>query len=69
MSNQVTLSYDPAWTALEWAKQHCTSYITHTSSSGDMTIIPNPYHLSRIMYITYYFTNERDATMFRLRWA
>jgi len=25
----VTLPYDPAWKALEWAKDHCPDYVTN----------------------------------------
>jgi hypothetical protein len=69
MSNSVTLLYDPTWRALEWAKQYCASYITNTMNYEDREQFPGTYHFARIMRITYYFANERDATMFRLRWA
>lgn len=69
MSNSVTLSYDPTWQALEWAKQHCASYITHTITRENRDWFHGKNYSSSIMCVTYYFSNERDATMFRLHWA
>lgn len=50
----VTIPYDPAWPALKWAKDCCPSYITNTADEQGR--------------IVYYFTNEQEAMMFRLRW-
>jgi len=58
---KVTLPYDPVWTPLEWAKQHCPSYITNYAHE----IGPRMYDNSRI---DYFFGNELEATMFALRW-
>jgi hypothetical protein len=59
--NIVTLPYDPVWTALAWAKEHCPSYIT------------NDVHLAKTLNggtkIDYHFGNEHDALLFALRWA
>lgn len=57
----VTLPYDRCWTALEWAKENCPSYVTNDS------------HLTADGYyeknkIDYFFGNEAEATMFRLKW-
>ena len=57
--NKVTLLYDPAWTALEWAKKHCPSYITNTS----------PVSHQRWREIDYFFGDEKDAVFFKLRWS
>jgi hypothetical protein len=54
----VTLPYDPDWKALEWAKEHCSSYITndlHQDGYNDK--------------IDYHFGDEKDAVMFALRWS
>lgn len=51
----VTLPYDPLWTALEWAKKNCPSYITNRVAEDGK--------------ICYYFGEERDATAFLLRWS
>lgn len=59
---RVTLPYDPLWRALAWAKQHCTSYIT----TDQHCIGYNCYDSSSI---DYYFADEKDATLFLLRWA
>lgn len=69
MDVKVTLPYDPAWAPLVWAKEHCPSYITNKAS--------NTTRLKRVSSsgwvsdssIVYYFGNERDATIFTLRWA
>lgn len=58
--NYVTLPYDPVWTALNWAKQHCPSYITndlHRDTTGDP-----------ITRIDYFFSDEKDMLLFTLRW-
>lgn len=64
MSKTVVLPYDPTWEALEWAKANCKSYITNQRASG---------HNSTLMYrevnIEYFFANEKDATLFLLRWG
>lgn len=56
----VTLPYDPFWEPLEWAKKHCSSYIT-----TDIHKYDNSYDSNRI---DYFFGNEKDALMFLLRW-
>lgn len=62
----VTLPYDYNLEALEWAKENCPSYITNASnpsiSSTDKYSWPAP-------HIDYFFSDEKDATWFRLRWA
>ena len=53
---KVTLPYDPAWSALEWAKKYCPSYITNTSPP------------TRPREIEYFFSEEKDAILFSLKW-
>jgi len=67
MKNYVVIPYDPTWRALEWAKEHCTSYITNDRESER----PRPYpdHNIDDIRIRFYFGNERDATSFALKWA
>ena len=65
----VTLPYDPDWKALAWAKEYCSSYITNKAS--------NTTRLKRVSSsgwvndpsIVYYFGDERDATIFTLKWG
>lgn len=57
MSTSVVLKYDPSWQALIWAKKHCASYITNNSGPGSDT-----------HNIHYYFSDEKDAILFALRW-
>jgi hypothetical protein len=58
----VTLTYDPTWKAVEWAKENCPSYITNdVHQNGD-----NIYDRTKI---DYHFSDEKDAIMFLLRWA
>ena len=52
---KVTLPYDPLWTPLEWAKEYCPSYITNTAIEDGK--------------ICYYFSDDAEATMFKLKWA
>ena len=55
MSKTVTLPYSPFWEPLLWAKEHCPSYITNNADVNSN--------------IVYYFSNEKDALMFLLRWG
>lgn len=57
MSTSVVLEYDPSWQALMWAKKNCSSYITNNSSLESDTY-----------YIHYFFSEEKDAILFALRW-
>ena len=67
MKNYVVIPYDPTWRALEWAKVHCTSYITNDREYER----PRPYpdHNTEDVRIRFYFGNERDATAFALKWV
>ena len=64
MSYTVTLPYDPVWSALYWAQEHCPSYITNQNQSRSGSTFSN-----RQYDIVYYFGEERDAVLFALRWA
>jgi len=57
----VTLPYDPLWTPLEWTKKYCSSYI-----SNDIHKYGNSYDNTRI---DYFFSDEKDAMWFMLRWS
>jgi hypothetical protein len=58
----ITLPYDPLWIALDWAKEHCPSYITNDVHMDGY----NTYDNSKI---DYHFSDEKDALMFLLRWS
>lgn len=62
MSKIVVLPYDPTWRALEWAKVHCRSYITNYHGY-------DPARPAKPNKIEYFFGDEQDATLFRLRWS
>lgn len=71
MSYCVSLPYDPAWPEAEWINANCPSYITNTARKQthytndpvtDELVIDYEY------VIDYYFSDERDAAMFILRW-
>ena len=65
---KVTLPYDPLWTALEWAKQHCPSYVTNEAVGPARTKkVPGGW-ISDVS-IVYYFSDEQDAVFFSLKWA
>jgi hypothetical protein len=57
----VTLPYSPFRDPLDWAKENCASYITNDLHQDGY----NTYDHSKI---DYFFGNERDATVFALRW-
>jgi hypothetical protein len=68
MGMTVTIPYDPSWKALAWAKENCPSYITNKAS--------NTTRLKQVSggwinasCIVYYFSDERDAVFFSLRWG
>ena len=67
MKNYVVIPYDPTWQALEWAKEHCPSYITNVRTPWP----PRYYTTHSIddIKIRFYFGNKRDATAFALKWA
>ena len=57
----VTLPYDPLWRALDWAKKHCTSYITNDIHQDGY----NTYNRNKI---DYFFSDKNEALMFKLKW-
>jgi len=66
MVYKVTLPYDSSRAITEWAKKHCSSYITN-----ELNKEKNQHRSfsSRMYYIDYLFSDERDATMFMLKWS
>lgn len=62
MGIKVTLTYDPVWKALEWAKKNCPSYITNDVHCDEN----NTYVITKI---DYFFGDEQDAVWFLLRWS
>lgn len=60
---QVDVPYSKANDARKWVKDNCPSYIT-------LNVKTTPDWIDNTeMYITFYFSDERDATLFALRWA
>jgi hypothetical protein len=53
----VTLIYDSEWEALAWAKKYCPSYITNEMNINGQGVS-----------IDYYFGDEKDLILFKLRW-
>ena len=62
MGITVTIPYDPLWPALDWAKQNCPSYITNDAHQDGY----NTYDWKKI---DYFFSDEKDALMFMLKWS
>jgi hypothetical protein len=59
MATIVTLPYDPLWQPLDWAKEHCPSYI-----------IKDIYRCQyNIKWVDYFFGDDRDALIFTLKWS
>jgi hypothetical protein len=64
----VTLPYDPTWQALAWVKANCPSYITNAINEADRVRLLE-YQIDQFVAdIDYFFGNEKDALMFRLKW-
>lgn len=57
---KVKLPYDADWQALTWAKKHCPSYITNNSH-----VEPTTFQF----VVVYFFSDEKDATAFTLKWS
>jgi hypothetical protein len=58
----VTLPYSPFREPLDWAKTHCSSYVTNElHQAGYNTFDPRK--------LDYFFNDEKDAIMFALRWS
>lgn len=64
----VSLPYDPDWAAVDWAKEHCPSYITNDAHIPRTESLPRPRNKVGELVINYYFGSEEDATLFALRW-
>jgi hypothetical protein len=62
MSIHVTLPYDPNWSALQWAKRNCPSYITNDVHMDGY----NTYDHTKI---DYFFGNKKDAVLFTLKYG
>ena len=58
---KITLPYDPIWRPLEWAEENCPSYITNTLHENDQRDC-------EYLRIDYFFSDEKDATLFALKW-
>ena len=65
---KVTIPYDPVWKPLDWAKKHCASYISNDVDPSRHDIESNGM-LKRVVKINYFFSDEKDALMFLLRWS
>jgi hypothetical protein len=61
MTVHVTLPYSPFWAPLTWAKENCPSYLTNDLHQDGYN-----YDHTRI---DYFFADEQDAFMFKLRWS
>jgi len=57
----VTLPYDPMWRAVDWAREHCPSYITND-------IHQDGYNTYDRHKIDYFFGDKNEALMFKLKW-
>jgi hypothetical protein len=61
MSICVTLPFRPYKEPLDWAKEHCPSYITNDVHMDGY----NSYDTNKV---DYFFGDKYDALMFKLRW-
>lgn len=61
---QVSLEYTKSHEALDWAKENCPNYITNhvdPISFADHNILGT-------IWVRFYFGDDKDATLFALRW-
>ena len=58
----ITIPYCPFREPLDWAKENCPSYITNDLHQDGY----NTYDHTKI---DYFFSDEKDALMFALRWS
>ena len=72
MSLSVTIDQYQAADALDWAKEHCPSYITNDGlsmyiapGSNKKEMLKSPWEVK----YNFYFSDESEALMFQLRWA
>ena len=64
----VTVTYDAHWKAFEWAKENCPSYITNAVGPAKLHSLPGGW-VTKYYDIIYYFSDEKDAVLFALRWT
>jgi hypothetical protein len=55
--------------ALDWAKEHCTSYITNRGTILSAYSVPGQTPQSASIWYEFYFADAADALMFKLKWA
>jgi hypothetical protein len=56
---KITLPYTSSWwKPLNWAKKNCPSYKNYLIEESESQ-----------KYIHYYFVDDKDATIFALRWT
>lgn len=71
MSDRVWVDLNPVTVdtqqALDWAKQHCGSYVTNDVVVRNM-VDHRYYHRYTEIFYRFYFYSESDATVFALRW-
>lgn len=69
LSKKVTIEGINIDLALDWVKDHCASYITHRGTiMGAYSLEGQPPQTASIWY-DFYFEDEQDAMMFKLKWA
>ena len=58
----VTIPYTPLWAPVDWAKEHCPSYISNDIHMDGYNTFDNS-------KVDYFFSDEKDAMWFKLRWS
>lgn len=58
----VTIPFTPLWEPIDWAKEHCPSYISNDIHMDGYNTFDNS-------KIDYFFGDEKDAMWFKLRWG
>jgi hypothetical protein len=59
MRYTATLPHVYEWQPGIWAKEHCKSYLSSTAH----------WAINQAITVEYYFAEEKDLTMFLLRWS
>lgn len=64
---QVTIKYEKAYDAVEWAKENCTSFVTCKPNS--IQLRDSDGNFGYPIEVDFVFWNKTDAVLFSLRWS
>jgi hypothetical protein len=69
LSSDIFMDHNP----YKWAEEHCPSFVSVTQVSEEVceeVASPHrPRHWVLEYYVRFHFTDERDASLFAMRWS